>query len=255
MNKNFKARVINNSALNFKTYILEIEPLEKTIVPSPGQFYMLQPNSSFDPLLKRPFSYLRKKADRIQFLYAVRGKGTGLMKNFQQDKIISLTGPFGNGYPAHDNNQIPLLIAGGTGIASIFSLYCELAKKYLIYGAKTRDELVLIDEIEKSGGEFFICTNDCSYGKKGMVDELFKDFLISHQDIIGSLVIYACGPKPMLKSISKIASENNIRGFASLEENMACGFGACLGCAVKTKKGYQRVCKEGTVFPFEEIVW
>ncbi len=255
MSKNFQARVITNSALNSKIYLLEIAPLEETTVPSPGQFYMIQPDSSFDPLLKRPFSYLRKKANRIQFLYAIRGKGTGLMKNFPQGKIINMTGPFGNGYPVHNDNRIPLLIAGGTGIASILSLYCELNKKYLIYGAKTRDELVLIDEIEKSGGEFFICTNDCSYGKKGMVDELLRDFISSHQDIISSVVIYACGPKPMLKSISKIASENNIKGFASLEENMACGFGACLGCAVKTKKGYQRVCKEGTVFPFAEIVW
>lgn len=255
MSKNFQARVIENSALNSKTYILEIEPLEKTTVPSPGQFYMIQPDSSFDPLLKRPFSYLRKKSDRIQFLYAVRGKGTGLMKNFHNGKIINLTGPFGNGYPVNDNNKIPLLIAGGTGIASILSLYCELDKKYLLYGAKTRDELLLIDEIKNLGGEISICTNDCSYGKKGMVDELLKDFLSAHQDIISSLVIYACGPKLMLKSISKIAFENNIKGFASLEENMACGFGACLGCVVKTKKGYQRVCKEGTVFPFEEILW
>ncbi len=255
MSKNFQAKVIKNSKLNSRTYILEIKPLEETIIPSPGQFYMIQPDSSFDPLLKRPFSYLRKNTDRIQFLYAVRGKGTGLMKDFNQGKIISLTGPFGNGYPSHDDSQVPLLIAGGTGIASILSLYYELNKKYLIYGAKTRDELVLLDEIEKSDGKFFICTDDCSYGKRGMVDGLLRDFLNSHQEIINSLIIYACGPKQMLKSISEIASENNIKGFASLEENMACGFGACLGCAVKTKSGYQRVCKEGTVFPFEEIIW
>lgn len=255
MSKYFQAKVLKNSALNSKTYILEIEPLEETLVPSPGQFYMIQPDSSFDPLLKRPFSYLRREPDRIQFLYSVRGKGTTLMKDFQNGKIINITGPFGNGYPLYKTNHIPVLIAGGTGIASIFSLYNVLNEKYLIYGARTLDELVLLEEIEKINGKFFICTNDCSYGRKGMVDEIFKEFLYSNQDKINSLIIYACGPAPMLKSIAEIALEKKIKGFASLEENMACGFGACLGCAVKTKKGYQRVCKEGTVFPFEEIQW
>jgi dihydroorotate dehydrogenase electron transfer subunit len=68
-------------------------------------------------------------------------------------------------------------------------------------------------------------------------------------------VIYACGPKPMLEAVAKIAAERNIKGYVSLEEKMGCGFGACLGCAVKTTNGYKRVCKEGPVFPLEEIVW
>lgn len=255
MSKNFRAKVINNFALNPRTFLLEIEPIEETIAPKPGQFYMIQPDSSYDPLLKRPFSYIRKSNGKIQFLCAIKGKGTRLMMNFHSNKIISMLGPFGNGYPIFKSNHISLLIAGGTGIASILSLSNEVQNKYLIYGARTRDELLLLDKIEELGDRFIVCTNDCSYGKKGMVDELLKDFINSHKDNINSIIIYACGPLPMLKAISKISAENNIKGFASLEENMACGFGACLGCAVKTKQGYQRVCKEGPVFPFKEIIW
>jgi dihydroorotate dehydrogenase electron transfer subunit len=100
-----------------------------------------------------------------------------------------------------------------------------------------------------------VCTDDCSFGEEGMVDEIFMKFLRSHESLRTSCVLYACGPKPMLRAVAKVARDYGIKGYASLEENMACGFGACLGCTVKTVHGYKRVCKEGPVFPIDEIVW
>lgn len=125
----------------------------------------------------------------------------------------------------------------------------------MLYGARGRDELIMLDELEKTGTEIITCTDDCSFGKEGLVTDILEDFLISHPPSLTPFLMYACGPRPMIASVSKIAAHKGIKGYISLEETMACGFGACLGCAVKTIYGYKRVCKEGPVFPIEEIEW
>jgi dihydroorotate dehydrogenase electron transfer subunit len=256
LHRYFKAKILNNLPLNIKYYLLTIKPLEKLKKPEPGQFYMIESGSSYDPLLKRPFSYFRKKSDTIQFLYIVRGKGTLLMKDFKQGEIINIIGPLGNGYPKPLRGYIPLLIGGGAGIASIFSLAEKLSKKaYILYGAKCKDELIVLNELKALRSESFICTDDGSFGKRGTVIDGLND-LLTHKTLLAlHYLIYACGPRAMLEAVSKFAADKGIKGYVSLEENMACGFGACLGCAVKTIHGYKRVCKEGPVFPIEEIVW
>ena len=256
MNRFFKAEISDNCTLTNKNSLLTVKPLEPVITPEPGQFYMIEVCDSRDPLLRRPFSYFRKTQESIQFVYTVKGRGTSLMKDFKRGKVINLVGPLGTGYPAPGDGCTPLLIAGGIGMASLFPLVASFrTKSFLIYGARTRDELVMLDELEKSGTETITCTDDCSFGKEGLVTDILEDFLASHPEIPAPYLIYACGPKPMLKAVAGIAAERGIRGYVSLEENMACGFGACLGCAVKTNLGYQRVCKEGPIFPIETIAW
>lgn len=111
----------------------------------------------------------------------------------------------------------------------------------------------MVDEFEKYGSEVFISTDDGSFGKKGTVIDLLKE-----QKAKGEM-IYSCGPKPMLKAISNFARENNIKAQISLEERMACGIGTCVGCVVKIKNKngweYKKVCKDGPVFPSEEVLW
>lgn len=255
MGRYFQAKITDNTLLNSKSFLLTVQPLEPVIGPAPGQFYMIETGDSYDPLLKRPFSYVRKNPEWIQFLYAVRGKGTSLMKTFKAGRTINIIGPLGNGYPKPRDAQIPLLIAGGTGVASIFSLCNELPEKYVVYGAQCKGDLLMLDELQKLDDQLIVCTNDCSFGKEGLVDKALTDFLDTRASDVASYVIYACGPKPMLEAVAKIADEKKIKGYVSLEEKMGCGFGACLGCAVKTTNGYKRVCKEGPVFPMEEIVW
>jgi dihydroorotate dehydrogenase electron transfer subunit len=256
LSRYFKAKVIGNSPLNHKNSILTLEPVESVAPLRPGQFFMLEAGNSYDPLLKRPFSYFRKTSRSIQFLYAIRGKGTSLMRRLEPGRIISVIGPLGTGYPEPGSDKTPLLIAGGVGIASLFPLSEVLGRKsFLIYGAKCRNDLLMLDELAKLENEIVLCTDDCSFGKEGLVTDILKDFLGSHATLIPSLFIYACGPRPMIESVSRIAVDKGIKGVMSLEENMACGVGACLGCAVKTVHGYQRVCKEGPVFPIEDIVW
>jgi dihydroorotate dehydrogenase electron transfer subunit len=252
----FRAEIIDNIPLTSKNNLLTIKPLGPALNPEPGQFYMIEVGNSYDPFLKRPFSYFRKTQESIQFVYTVKGKGTSLMKDYEKEREINVIGPLGTGYPKTEDGYTPLLIAGGIGMASLFPLAEAHAKKsFVIYGARSKDELVMLDELEKSGVAIITCTDDCSFGKEGLVTDILEDFLTSHPQLLTSCLIYACGPRPMLKSVAKIAADKNIRGYFSLEENMACGFGACMGCAVKTTHGYKRVCKEGPVFPIGEIEW
>lgn len=256
MNRYFKAKVIENLPLNNKNNLLTLEPLDPVLEPNPGQFYMIEVGNSYDPLLKRPFSYFRRTPQSIQFLYTVKGKGTSLMKAFKKDKVINVLGPLGTGYPKPQDSYTPLLIAGGIGIASLFSLAEGLSKKYsVIYGARSKSDLLMLNELEQLGSKLITCTDDYSFGREGMVTDVLNDFLNSHFQLFNSLLLYVCGPRPMLEAVSKIAVDKGIKGYVSLEENMACGFGACLSCAVKTINGYKRVCKEGPVFPVEEIAW
>jgi dihydroorotate dehydrogenase electron transfer subunit len=256
LSKYFKAEITDNFNLNSNNNLLVIKPIGPVIDPEPGQFYMIETGDSYDPLLKRPFSYFRNTPETIQFVYTVKGKGTSLMKDFKKGRIINVLGPLGTAYPKPEDGCTPLLIAGGIGIASLFPLAEALGEKsYMLYGARGRDELVMLDELEKTGTQIITCTDDCSFGKEGLVTDILEDFLVSHPMSITPFLIYACGPRPMIASVSKIAAHKGIKGYVSLEERMACGFGACLGCAVKTVYGYKRVCKEGPVFPIGEIEW
>jgi dihydroorotate dehydrogenase electron transfer subunit len=252
---------------------------------------MLSVSDSHDPLLKRPFSFFRKTPDGIQFLYEVRGRGTILMKGLLGGKIINVLGPLGKGYPELKGNSTPLLIAGGIGIASIFPLIeAFMNKAYVFYGARDIAGLLMLNELKGLSEKLHISTDDGSTGRKGTVVDVLSDFLAhmspfpqaNPESVQGcSYAIYACGPKPMLKALSQVALEKGIKGYVSVEENMACGVGACLGCAIKVRGKelraksrklkikdfnpelrtpnselvYKMVCKDGPVFSIEEIVW
>ena len=120
-------------------------------------------------------------------------------------------------------------------------------------GAKTEDLLLCRQDFASIGTKLYISTDDGSCGEKCTIAALYS----SHLDTLSpeKHVIYSCGPKPMLKAIIEIAKDKDIECQVSLEENMACGIGACLGCVVITINGYQRVCKEGPVFEAREIIW
>ncbi len=255
MSSYFKAKVTNNFPLDKKTYLLTVRPLEKTSNPRPGQFYMIGVGNYYDPLLKRPFSLFRKKTYGLQFLYVLKGKGTLIMRDLKKGDILNLVGPVGNGYPEPLKGYVPLLVAGGTGIASIFSFAEKINKEaYIIYGARCKEELTVLADLKHFKGQPIFCTDDGSFGKKGTVVEVLR-YLLKNNKTSRRYLIYACGPSGMLKAISELATDKGIKGYFSLEENMACGFGACQGCVVKTTEGYKRICKEGPVFPIEEIVW
>jgi dihydroorotate dehydrogenase electron transfer subunit len=265
LNRLFKASVIENREIKKDHYLLTLHPSEKIRQPEPGNFFMLSVDSGLDPLLKRPFSIHRRIGSDFQVLYRVVGRGTGLLSRRKPGDLLDVTGPLGNKFPVTKTQDKIFLIAGGVGIAPIFSLAEKLKKNkpLLFYGAMTKEELLCIDELKSLGIEPVISTDDGSSGKKGNIVNVLRNFLAS--DSVGAIhesplhltrySLYACGPKPMLIALSQLAVKYDFKGYMALEQNMACGLGTCLGCVVNTKKGYKRVCKEGPVFKIEEIVW
>ena len=232
----------------------------------PGQFVNIKVNECHELLLRRPFSIHRVNGPNIGILYEVLGKGTQILAQKKPGEYLDIIGPLGNGFNyriAYSVQRTAILVAGGIGVAPLLFLAEQLIKRNTQYairntlvliGAKTKKQILCEKEFQKLGCDVKIATDDGSEGFKGKVTELLKKILrlaISNK----RLAIYACGPRPMLKEIANISQKYNIPAQISLEEHMACGIGACLGCVVNTKNGYQRVCKEGPVFAADKIVW
>ena len=227
-----------------------------TVEPLPGQFYMIEVNRGSDPLLKRAFSLFRRTSEGLQVMYRIKGRGTSLLSKMKRDDTLDVLGPLGSPYPVPSGDQLPLVVAGGIGIASVFPFLLALqGKAVLLYGARSGEEIFMPDEIKKICSEVFIATDDGSMGAKGTSIDLLDNYLNISRADSSRYVVYACGPHPMLKAVSAVAASKGISAYISMEEHMACGLGACLGCVVKTTDGYKRVCKEGPVFRSEEIVW
>lgn len=258
MIKYFPAEIISNIRLNESFQLLTIAPLSENIQPAAGQFYMLQAGYGTDPLLKRPFSIYGFDEKMLQFLFRIRGKGTFYLSLLRAGDIIYSVGPLGNGYPSPDNEFIA--VAGGIGIASLMALLRQFKNRaFLFYGAMRKSELVLLDEAVALSNGAYISTNDGSAGRSGLVTELLIDFIESNP-LYRNLPIYCCGPRHMLGSMRLIAEDYDLKCYGSVEERMACGSGACLGCVVKVRSdndgfSYKRVCKEGPVFNLRDTVW
>lgn len=257
MNRLFQASVINNEKLVKDHYLLTLHPLEKIKKPKPGNFFMVAVNKGLDPLLRRPISIHRWLDGDFQLLYRVAGKGTSILSRNKPGDILEILGPLGRGFPLNIKSENIILVAGGLGIAPIFALAESLAGKNLslFYGARTKTEVLCTRELNTIGIDPVISTDDGSLGGKDNIVNVLKRHVTRNPSLVTDHVLYACGPGPMLKALSMFAIKYKLKGHIALEQNMACGLGTCLGCVVKTSKGYKRVCKEGPVFSIEEIVW
>lgn len=203
-------------------------------------------------ILPRPISIceIDKKDGSIRLVYRVAGKGTEEFSHLTAGKIIDIMGPLGNGFPKKTKKAF--LIGGGIGIPPMLQLAKELdCEKQMVLGYK--DELFLTEEFEEFG-EVYIATEDGSMGTKGTVLDAIR------VNELEADMIYACGPKPMLKALKEYAKEKDIECWISMEERMACGIGACLACVCQSthKDGHtnvdnKRICKEGPVFLAEEV--
>ena len=213
--------VCSNRALTDTVYRMVLEgPLEGAIT-APGQFVNLKLPGYY---LRRPISVCEWTEDTVTLIYKVVGHGT----------------------------DTPLLIGGGVGIPPLYglckALLAEGKTPSVILGFNTAGEIFLQDEfealLEGTDGNVFVTTVDGSAGTKGFVTDVMKDLTYSF--------FYTCGPLPMFKAIESVAKTS---GQYSFEERMGCGFGACMGCSIKTKNGNKRVCKDGPVLMREEVLW
>ncbi len=235
-----------NICLNF--YKFSIISKEIASVAVAGQFCMIGLEKVF---LRRPLSIysVDKNTGTVSFLYKVVGKGTDILSKLSVGSKVKILGPLGQGYPLQVKDDIePVLVAGGTGVASIHFLASNLSKPgSLYYGVRKKEELMCLDSFEKTGWKINISTEDGSYGYKGFVTDLLA------KQIQQNSIIYVCGPTPMMKKVAEIAKDKKISGYASLEQKMACGVGNCQGCAVKIKNSNKMACKDGPVFPISDI--
>jgi dihydroorotate dehydrogenase electron transfer subunit len=252
-----RARVQEQKPLSVGYFHLTLIP-NAIIPPSyPGQFFMLGFPGRLDPLLKRPFGAFKRNEGTIEFFYQVRGKMTALMGELKEGEELEVFGPLGNFYPK-PKSRTALIIAGGSGIASVYPLIESLkGKAIIIYGGKCKNDLPLANEIteKKLAKELILTTEDGSLGKEGTVLHALKGRLAASKDP-RSYTLYACGPPLMMKRISELVrGEYPLEGYFSMEAHMACGTGVCLGCAVKTKTGYKRACQEGPIFNIREVAF
>jgi dihydroorotate dehydrogenase electron transfer subunit len=247
-----QVKILENKKIgaNYFKLIFRSAKIAKSALP--GQFVDIKVDASVIPLLRRPLSIHSVKGINIALLYEVLGKGTEILSGRKPGEYLDIIGPLGNGFSV--GGKMPaMLVAGGMGVAPLVFLAEKLksAKRLVLIGAKTKKQILCVKEFEKAGCEVKVATDDGSSGFKGRVTDLLERVLADNP----KAGIFSCGPKPMLKAICALAGTNNIRAEISLEEHMACGIGACLGCVVDTKEGMKRVCKEGPVFEAGKIIW
>lgn len=219
-----------------------------------GQFIEVYPDNGVN-LLSRPISIcaIDKIIGTIRIVFQVVGAGTTLFSQLKAGDKIRILGPCGNGYMlSKDIDKTTILVGGGIGIPPLLEACRHIpGSKIIVLGYRSKPNF-LAEEFSRYG-KVYICTDDGSEGFKGNVVDLLKS-----ENIKGDYIL-SCGPKIMLKFLSQYAEENNIFCQVSMEERMACGIGACVGCVVEIKEGkgttYKKVCKDGPVFDSKEVVW
>jgi dihydroorotate dehydrogenase electron transfer subunit len=226
----------------------------------PGQFAMIQVAEGIYPFLRRPMSFERILSDSVVFLFKVEGEGTRLLDRHAVGQMLSLHGPLGKGFPLDDGFSRHIIVAGGIGVAPFPALAEGLIRKCgkapeVIIGARTRDLVLCEDDFRQMGCSTHLATDDGSIGHKGFAHEV-----IERLSPAPGACIYACGPMPMMKAVSRLAMSLGVDCRVSLEAQMACGEGACLGCvieSVREKEGERmmRVCADGPVFDATLVDW
>jgi dihydroorotate dehydrogenase electron transfer subunit len=237
--------------------------LESPEIPrmsEPGHFVMIRVSEGTDPLLRRPFSICSIEGDSLfLILYRVVGQGTSIMSKAGKGDRLSVLGPLGRGFEMPRSGEVPILVAGGVGIAPLIFLAQRLGRRkaLLMTGFRTADEIVDKKTCGLSGYQISIATDDGTAGHPGFVTDLLKDHLDGNKK--EAPLVYACGPTPMLKTIAALTQSRGIPCQVSLESLMACGVGACQGCAVRAasaeEQAYLHVCEDGPVFHSESLAW
>ena len=253
-----KAKIVANQRLSGNYGHLEFTSGTIARQARAGQFVNIRVTDACEPLLRRPISIHMVRAPRVKIIYEIIGIGTQLLSERKPGEFLDIIGPLGNGFDysrplvksAQGKN---ILIAGGMGVAPLVFLAekLKLSKPLVLIGARSQKQILCVQEFKAMGCTVKLATEDGSVGFKGRVTDLLKTVLEQIQPV----GLFSCGPHPMLKTVAQVAHENKITAQLSLEEHMACGIGACLGCVVATKSGYKSVCKDGPVFSSEELLW
>jgi dihydroorotate dehydrogenase electron transfer subunit len=271
--------ILENERIALDTYRIRLEDPELARVITPGQFVMIRPSSGFDPLLGRPFALYEVVRDAsgapvaVDLVYLVVGRGTSCLSERRAGERVTIWGPLGNGFGPPPPGDV-IFVAGGIGQTPFVSLgrwwtnaarYGEGAEGFekparsvrLLYGVRSAAYAAGLLDFQVAGIPVELATDDGSLGHQGYV----TDLLLRHLDAGRRPVkVVGCGPTPMLKSLCAILERHGIEGDLSLENHMACGFGACFSCVTPIRQpdgttDLRRVCVEGPIFPASKVVW
>ncbi len=256
-----KAQVLWNKKISSRYFKMGLKCSDSFYGAKPGQFVMLRIDNRIAPLLRRPFSIYRiiegKKG--VEILYRVVGECTGILSEIMEGESVDILGPLGNGFFLPKKDERVFIVAGGIGVAPLVFLSSYLVGEKgfaassikVFLGARSKEDLLCRDDFTSLGLEVAITTDDGSEGKTCVVTSPVEAALKKTRPD----VIYACGPSGMMKCLAGIAEYYGVACQISLETVMACGFGACLGCAVEAndESKYLHVCKDGPVFDSRDV--
>lgn len=236
--------IVSNRPLTADVYEMTLSG-DGTPITAPGQFINIKIGGLF---LRRPISVCDWTADTVTIIYKVVGKGTAALSATAPGRTLDVLAGLGNGFDISKCGQRTLVIGGGVGTPPMYGLAKALLAAgktpIAILGFNTKSEIFYEDQFRALGVETTVTTVDGSYGVKGFVTDALPE---------NYGFFCACGPLPMLRAVYR--ATGGTPGLMSFEERMGCGFGACMGCSIRTKNGNKRVCKDGPVLEKEEILW
>jgi len=244
---------------------MTLESPEWAAAAHAGHFVNVQIPQGSDLFWRRPFSLHRADPVRgtIDLLIAAAGRGSRILAGCNPGDVLDVIGLLGNTFPLDPQPREIIMVAGGIGIAPFDLLLQDAAhlpcRKSLFYGARSATALCHSPLWSEQDVQVHLATEDGSAGDPGLVIGPLRRYLEGQQDLTGC-ILYGCGPTPMLAALRALALELNIRGYVTVENLMACGFGACMGCPVELAEPradgqrYLLACKDGPVFPIEEIL-
>lgn len=218
---------------------------DTSCITAAGQFVEIALPGKF---LRRPISVSDWGPDSLTLIYKVVGHGTEQMSTLPAGATLDVLTGLGNGYNTSVCRDKPVLVGGGVGVPPLYGLCKALLQQgrepQVVLGFNRESEIFLADEFRALGVQTHLATADGSVGTCGFVTDVLKQLDYSY--------FYACGPLPMFHAMEQMVTAD---GQYSMEARMGCGFGACMGCTIQTKSGAKRVCKDGPVFPREEVFY
>lgn len=246
--------VIKQEMIAPDIYSMWIEAKHIAEEAAAGQFVAVY-SSDKSRMLPRPISLceIDKEKGQLRIVYRIAGEGTKEFSALQAGDTLDVMGPLGNGFPLQEaEGKRVFLMGGGIGIPPMVEAAKQIRGEKMVI-AGYRDVLFLQDELS-ANAVLYTATEDGSAGTKGNVMDAVREHTLEAD------IIFACGPKPMLRAIKAYAEEKHIPCWISMEEKMACGIGACLACTCQSKEidGHshvhnKRVCKDGPVFLASEV--
>ena len=254
-----KAEIIANRRIQGDYFELVFSAPEIAARAAAGHFTHIRIDRRQDRILRRPFSIhdADPAAGTVTVVYKVVGRGTAALSGLEAGGSIDALGPLGRAYTPPEAGVLPVAVAGGYGAAAMFML-TRKQPGVLLFGARSKADVILTDRYRDAGYEVRVATNDGSEGVKGFVTDLIPALVAENPG--RKLFFYGCGPHPMLMALAKLLRSRGLDGELSVDHVMCCGVGACFACVVKVNDPgsadgwrYARSCSEGPVFPLADV--